>query len=96
MTDDVTDEILTPESTEAAPEIPLSERIEAILFIVDEPIGLVALAAAVGAPCTIAILLDLPLQASTTAVVVRSPMSTQSAPTNTVEGWAELMLICTT
>lgn len=50
MTDDVTDEILTPESTEAAPEIPLSERIEAILFIVDEPIGLVALAAAVGSP----------------------------------------------
>ncbi|WEF22247.1 SMC-Scp complex subunit ScpB [Microbacterium maritypicum] len=50
MTDDVTDEILTPESTEAAPAIPLSERIEAILFIVDEPIGLVALAAAVGSP----------------------------------------------
>ncbi|KQY75842.1 segregation and condensation protein B [Microbacterium sp. Root1433D1] len=50
MTDDVTDESLTPESTDAAPEIPLSERIEAILFIVDEPIGLVALAAAVGSP----------------------------------------------
>ncbi|WP_292794963.1 SMC-Scp complex subunit ScpB, partial [Microbacterium sp. UBA6633] len=31
-------------------ELPLSERVEAILFIVDEPIGLVALAAAVGAP----------------------------------------------
>lgn len=50
MTDDVTDESLTPESTDAVPEIPLSERIEAILFIVDEPIGLVALAAAVGSP----------------------------------------------
>ncbi|MGD2203179.1 SMC-Scp complex subunit ScpB [Microbacterium maritypicum] len=50
MTDDVTDESLTPERTDAAPEIPLSERIEAILFIVDEPIGLVALAAAVGSP----------------------------------------------
>ena len=50
MTDDVTDENLTPESTDAVPEIPLSERIEAILFIVDEPIGLVALAAAVGSP----------------------------------------------
>lgn len=31
-------------------EIPLSERIEAILLIVDEPLGLVALAAAVGSP----------------------------------------------
>ncbi|KQV03435.1 segregation and condensation protein B [Microbacterium sp. Root322] len=50
MTDEVTDESLTPESTDAVPEIPLSERIEAILFIVDEPIGLVALAAAVGSP----------------------------------------------
>ncbi|GAA1224187.1 SMC-Scp complex subunit ScpB [Microbacterium maritypicum] len=50
MTDDVTDESVTPESTDAVPEIPLSERIEAILFIVDEPIGLVALAAAVGSP----------------------------------------------
>ena len=50
MTDDVTDESLTPESTDAVPAIPLSERIEAILFIVDEPIGLVALAAAVGSP----------------------------------------------
>ncbi|WP_218682654.1 SMC-Scp complex subunit ScpB [Microbacterium sp. BF1] len=50
MTDDVTDESLTPESTDTVPAIPLSERIEAILFIVDEPIGLVALAAAVGSP----------------------------------------------
>ena len=50
MTDDVTDESLTPESTDAVPAIPLSERIEAFLFIVDEPIGLVALAAAVGSP----------------------------------------------
>ena len=50
MTDDVTDESLTPESTDAVPAIPHSERIEAILFIVDEPIGLVALAAAVGSP----------------------------------------------
>ncbi|WP_259606238.1 MULTISPECIES: SMC-Scp complex subunit ScpB [Microbacterium] len=36
-------------STQRA-ETPLSERVEAILLIVDEPIGLVALAAAVGAP----------------------------------------------
>jgi segregation and condensation protein B len=34
----------------AAPETPLTERIEAILLIIDEPIGLVALAAAVGSP----------------------------------------------
>ncbi|WDH77811.1 SMC-Scp complex subunit ScpB [Microbacterium esteraromaticum] len=35
---------------EAEPETPLAERIEAILLIVDEPIALVALAAAVHAP----------------------------------------------
>lgn len=34
----------------APAEAPLSEKVEAILLIVDEPIGLVALAAAVGAP----------------------------------------------
>lgn len=33
-----------------APAAPLHERIEAILLIIDEPIGLVALAAAVGSP----------------------------------------------
>ncbi|KTR74745.1 chromosome segregation and condensation protein ScpB [Microbacterium oxydans] len=48
MTDDVTDE--TNADLVGAEEIPLTERIEAILFIVDEPIGLVALAAAVGSP----------------------------------------------
>ncbi|WAA64856.1 SMC-Scp complex subunit ScpB [Microbacterium oxydans] len=45
LIDDVTDDV-----TDAAAEIPLSERIEAILLIVDEPLGLVALAAAVGSP----------------------------------------------
>ncbi|WP_417506186.1 SMC-Scp complex subunit ScpB [Microbacterium sp.] len=47
MTDDMTETV--DEVTEAT-EIPLSERIEAILLIVDEPLGLVALAAAVGSP----------------------------------------------
>jgi segregation and condensation protein B len=37
MTDDVID-------------LPLAERVEAILLVIDEPLGLVALAAAVGAP----------------------------------------------
>ena len=53
MTDDVTAaETELPEEPDAVTgaELPLSERVEAILFIVDEPIGLVALAAAVGAP----------------------------------------------
>jgi len=46
MTDDVTES-----ATDATVrESPLSERIEAILLIIDEPIGLVALAAAVGSP----------------------------------------------
>ena len=44
MTDDVTETI--PSGT----ELPLTERLEAILLIIDEPLGLVALAAAVGAP----------------------------------------------
>lgn len=35
---------------DAALESPLAERIEAILLVIDEPIGLVALAAAVGSP----------------------------------------------
>lgn len=53
MTDDVTAaETGLQEEPDAVTgaELPLSERVEAILFIVDEPIGLVALAAAVGAP----------------------------------------------
>lgn len=60
MTDDLTesvDEMAEATSDEGtsgegtvATEIPLSERIEAILLIVDEPLGLVALAAAVGSP----------------------------------------------
>lgn len=43
MTDD-------PSLSEAPVEAPLTEKVEAILLIIDEPIGLVALAAAVGAP----------------------------------------------
>ena len=46
MTDDMTDLV----AEEVGRETPLSERIEAILLIIDEPIGLVALAAAVGSP----------------------------------------------
>ncbi len=48
MTDDV-----STGSTTAVPEPvegPLTERLEALLMILDEPLGLVALAAAVGAP----------------------------------------------
>lgn len=50
--DNVTDENLTEESSsDAAPTpAPLTERLEAILLIIDEPLGLVALAAAVGSP----------------------------------------------
>ncbi len=47
MTDDTSTDPLTSETVR---ETPLSERVEAILLIVDEPIGLVALAAAVGSP----------------------------------------------
>jgi segregation and condensation protein B len=43
MTDD-------PSLSEASVEAPLTEKVEAILLIIDEPIGLVALAAAAGAP----------------------------------------------
>lgn len=57
MTDDVTaaETVSRPETasgteTEQTPSTPLTERIEAILLIIDEPIGLVALAAAVGSP----------------------------------------------
>ena len=57
MTDDVTaaETVSRPETasgteTEQTPSTPLSERIEAILLIIDEPIGLIALAAAVGSP----------------------------------------------
>ncbi|MGV2984301.1 SMC-Scp complex subunit ScpB [Microbacterium sp. AGC85] len=42
MTDETTADTVT--------ETPLTERLEAILLIIDEPLGLVALAAAVGAP----------------------------------------------
>lgn len=69
MTDDRTDDRIqtsmdgTLETDTAGVETPLAERIEAILLIIDEPIGLVALAAAVGAPVpavrqTIASLVD--------------------------------------
>ncbi|MFT4259590.1 SMC-Scp complex subunit ScpB [Microbacterium sp.] len=44
MTDDPTT------THDAPPTSPLAERIEAILLVIDEPIGLVALAAAVGSP----------------------------------------------
>ncbi|MGL3151230.1 SMC-Scp complex subunit ScpB [Microbacterium sp. A82] len=48
MTDDTS---TSPESVdEAVPVSPLTEKLEAILLIIDEPLGLVALAAAVGAP----------------------------------------------
>lgn len=66
MTDDMTEAASTgsasenafPEPTGALPEpveggassTPLTERLEAILLILEEPLGLVALAAAVGAP----------------------------------------------
>jgi len=43
MTDDT-----SPAETQV--ETPLTEKVEAILIVIDEPIGLVALAAAVGAP----------------------------------------------
>lgn len=46
MTDDVTATAVD----DATRESPLTERVEAILLIIDEPIGLVALAAAVGSP----------------------------------------------
>lgn len=44
-----TDAAASTPTTEAV-ETPLSERLEAILMIIDEPLGLVALAAAVGSP----------------------------------------------
>ncbi|MFB7252156.1 SMC-Scp complex subunit ScpB [Microbacterium sp. NPDC056234] len=44
MTDDVTDE------STSVPDAPLTEKLEAILLVLEEPLGLVALAAAVGAP----------------------------------------------
>lgn len=46
----MTDDMTTPLAESPLAESPLAERIEAILLIIDEPIGLVALAAAVGSP----------------------------------------------
>lgn len=46
----MTDDMTTPLTESPLAESPLAERIEAILLIIDEPIGLVALAAAVGSP----------------------------------------------
>lgn len=47
-------ETMTSDATGAAeaeqPQAPLTERLEAVLLILDEPLGLVALAAAVGSP----------------------------------------------
>lgn len=48
MTDDLADTAQTP--AVGAEETTLTERLEAILMVIDEPIGLIALAAAVGAP----------------------------------------------
>ncbi|CAH0172438.1 SMC-Scp complex subunit ScpB [Microbacterium sp. Bi121] len=45
----MTDDTSTGSAT-AVLETPLTEKLEAILLIIDEPLGLVALAAAVGAP----------------------------------------------
>jgi segregation and condensation protein B len=51
MTDDMTRPLAeSPLAESPLAESPLAERIEAILLIIDEPIGLVALAAAVGSP----------------------------------------------
>ena len=49
MTDDVTETGSLPEPVEGH-EAPLTEKLEAILLVLEEPLGLVALAAAVGAP----------------------------------------------
>ncbi|MEW1976421.1 SMC-Scp complex subunit ScpB [Microbacterium profundi] len=54
MTDDTSTGSVTdssfPEPVETRETTPLTEKLEAILMIIDEPLGLVALAAAVGAP----------------------------------------------
>jgi segregation and condensation protein B len=52
MTDDTSTGSATAEAVNdhTVRETPLAERVEAILMIIDEPIGLVALAAAVGSP----------------------------------------------
>ncbi|WP_217184383.1 SMC-Scp complex subunit ScpB [Streptomyces sp. AC495_CC817] len=54
MTDDIDTTDADPSDGGATADLvletPLTERIEAILLIIDEPIGLVALAAAVGSP----------------------------------------------
>ena len=49
MTDDVNEPGSLPEPVEGH-EAPLTEKLEAILLVLEEPLGLVALAAAVGAP----------------------------------------------
>ncbi|WP_406245723.1 SMC-Scp complex subunit ScpB [Microbacterium sp. M] len=49
MTDDVTEPGSLPEPVDGH-EAPLTEKLEAILLVLEEPLGLVALAAAVGAP----------------------------------------------
>lgn len=46
----MTDETTVDTTVDAVIDTPLTEKLEAILLIIDEPLGLVALAAAVGAP----------------------------------------------
>lgn len=50
MTDDLTVPADPSAATDGLEETTLTERIEAILMVIDEPIGLIALAAAVGSP----------------------------------------------
>lgn len=46
----MTDETTVDTTVDTVIDTPLTEKLEAILLIIDEPLGLVALAAAVGAP----------------------------------------------
>lgn len=50
MTNEITQDAVADDVTAQLTEHPLSERLEAILLVIDEPLSLVALAAAVGAP----------------------------------------------
>lgn len=50
MTNEITQDAVADDVTAQLTEHPLTERLEAILLVIDEPLSLVALAAAVGAP----------------------------------------------